>query len=419
MAQSPAAAAGQPGAVLEDDDGLLDWNVSPEYLQQLQEKYRHENFPLFMDELPSNLEDNPHLVALQQLAYEGETAKSVAEKLKQEGNNWLTIGARNEEEKLEQEEREKAAGKRDEQKRNKKRYNAKMALECYSAGLDQQCGDKPLEAVLLSNRAQCHLVLGELVSCVNDCRAALRLDPDNVKAYYRAARASLLLELYRQSVAFAVAGLQRDPENAQLKQVKAEAQELWEKRQGKKDSHRQKELSDAKKTPSVSDVLHTRGISVVAPVYSIAPIVSHCSGPYVKRDEKGFPRLFFTVALLLDEVMVSETIVDFDECNCLGDYLSHMFPLSSKRQEGDPDSPSWDVEKKYTVDRLCAYYECGMPGDLLFDVPLDMPLIVMLQIVKRIAGIPVFHILVRSHLFLWPCSSRELAADSERGGRSA
>nr|PIL97876.1 tetratricopeptide repeat-containing protein [Toxoplasma gondii COUG] len=390
----PTAPAPQV-AGMEDDDGLFDWNVTPEYLQHLQQKYKDENFPLFMDELPENLEGNPHLVALQQLAYEGETAKSVAEKLKKEGNSWLTIGARNEEEKAEQEEKQKREGKPHESPQKRKRFNARMALQCYSAGLEQQCGDKTLEAVLYSNRAQCYLILGELVACVNDCRSALRLDPSIVKAYYRAARASFLLELFRQSSAFAAAGLERDPNNTDMKQLRDEAQARWEEKEKAKEKQRLKEKEH--KIPSVSKVLESRGITVASPVYSIAPVVSHCSGPYVQLDEAGRPRLFFTVILLLDEVMLTETIVDFDEDRSLGFYLSHMFPSSSSEEQrtaDEPDFPSWDVEQKYSVDRMRAYYECGMPGDLLFDVPLDAPLALLLQIVKRIAGVPVFHILV-------------------------
>ncbi|KYF39051.1 tetratricopeptide repeat-containing protein, partial [Toxoplasma gondii TgCatPRC2] len=262
-------------------------------------------------------------------------------------------------------------------------------------GLEQQCGDKTLEAVLYSNRAQCHLILGELVACVNDCRSALRLDPSIVKAYYRAARASFLLELFRQSSAFASAGLERDPNNTDMKQLRDEAQARWEEKEKAKEKQRLKEKEH--KIPSVSKVLESRGITVASPVYSIAPVVSHCSGPYVQLDEAGRPRLFFTVILLLDEVMLTETIVDFDEDRSLGFYLSHMFPSSSSEEQrtaDEPDFPSWDVEQKYSVDRMRAYYECGMPGDLLFDVPLDAPLALLLQIVKRIAGVPVFHILV-------------------------
>jgi Flp pilus assembly protein TadD len=52
-----------------------------------------------------------------------------------------------------------------------------------------------LRAVLLSNRAAAKLSAGaDLSDCVADCTAALRCDPDNLKAYMRRAMASEQLE---------------------------------------------------------------------------------------------------------------------------------------------------------------------------------------------------------------------------------
>lgn len=89
----------------------------------------------------------------------------------------------------------------------------------------------------------------------------------------------------------------------------------------------------------------------------------------MQRQDSAFrPVLFFTVVLLFDEYMITETITDYDERACLEFYLRHMFPFSTKKTGTAPDEEEgegaevtkfveWDREKKYTVDSLAAYYE--------------------------------------------------------------
>lgn len=97
----------------------------------------------------------------------------------------------------------------------------------------------------------------------------------------------------------------------------------------------------------------------------------------LKKEDVFSSVLFFTVMLLFDEYMVTETITDFDERNTLRFYLVHMFPASSssseKKREIDNHEADkkankeeegscvkyveWDKDRKYTVDALAAYYE--------------------------------------------------------------
>lgn len=49
----------------------------------------------------------------------------------------------------------------------------------------QICGDEKIEALLLSNRAMCQILLRNNRSALTDCKLCIRYSPSNVKAHYR------------------------------------------------------------------------------------------------------------------------------------------------------------------------------------------------------------------------------------------
>jgi chaperonin cofactor prefoldin len=98
---------------------------------------------------------------------------------------------------------------------------AREALECYTAGLEVACDDRVLNAQLLSNRAHARILLKQYVEAVDDCRKAIEMDPKNMKAYWRAARASLNLDLCRNGIDFCEAGLRLEPNDADLMKLRS------------------------------------------------------------------------------------------------------------------------------------------------------------------------------------------------------
>ncbi len=60
---------------------------------------------------------------------------------------------------------------------------------------------------LYGNRAQAYLSLRNFSSCVSDCKRCLKEDPKNIKAFFRAARSSVLNGLYQQAIDFCDDGL--------------------------------------------------------------------------------------------------------------------------------------------------------------------------------------------------------------------
>jgi len=98
---------------------------------------------------------------------------------------------------------------------------AREALEFFTAGLEVRCEDRVLNAQLYSNRAHVRLQLRQFVEAVDDCRKAIDMHPKNMKAYWRAAKASLNLDLCRNGIEFCDAGLRQEPNDPDLMKLRA------------------------------------------------------------------------------------------------------------------------------------------------------------------------------------------------------
>lgn len=64
----------------------------------------------------------------------------------------------------------------------KKKFYMREAIKCYTKGLEHQCKDNVLNAVLYSNRSHVHTILGNDRSALHDATEAIKLDLNNVKA---------------------------------------------------------------------------------------------------------------------------------------------------------------------------------------------------------------------------------------------
>ncbi|NXJ16676.1 TOM34 protein, partial [Odontophorus gujanensis] len=89
-----------------------------------------------------------------------------------------------------------------------KKGSHKKAIEKYSESLklNQECAT-------YTNRALCYLTLKQHKEAVQDCTEALRLDPKNVKAFYRRAQALKELKDYKSSIADINSLLKIEPKN--------------------------------------------------------------------------------------------------------------------------------------------------------------------------------------------------------------
>lgn len=151
--------------------------------------------PFFMTELPQNMEDNVKLQALQALLYDG-TPEENATNFKEQGNEAFKRG----------------------------RPGYQDALIFYTKGIDQRPSDSLLLAQLYNNRAAVQLALKNYGYAARDAALSISHDQSNVKAFWRAAKASLALEKVQEAEKFCQKGLEIFPENSELASLLEEVQ---------------------------------------------------------------------------------------------------------------------------------------------------------------------------------------------------
>lgn len=66
---------------------------------------------------------------------------------------------------------------------------------------------------------------GHFINCVDDCRDSIKCDPMNVKAFFRAAKASFYMRLWKQSLWFCNEGLKVEETNEALFNLKRQSEE--------------------------------------------------------------------------------------------------------------------------------------------------------------------------------------------------
>jgi len=103
------------------------------------------------------------------------------------------------------------------------RASLQAARECYSSGILLKHNNAKLISQLYGNRAHCHTLLRNFSDAVNDCEKAVCIDPSNTKAYWRAARASMLNALFLQAVQWCDRGLAIG-ESEDLEKIKAQCE---------------------------------------------------------------------------------------------------------------------------------------------------------------------------------------------------
>ncbi|CAG8610887.1 1966_t:CDS:2 [Funneliformis mosseae] len=310
--------------------------------------------PLFMTEMPE--EESDTLAALQTLIYDG-PPEEIAENFKNQGNECFKVG--------------------------KSQYND--ALEYYTKALDIKCKDDKIIEACLTNRAAVNLELENYRKVLADCSKALKLNPQNIKAYYRSAKALYALDKIEEAIDCCEHGLAVQPNNKVLQNEKVKClnrKEILEKKRREKEERERKERESKEE---LARAIEGRNIKMVntSKTQALQKNV---------RLDKETNNLIWPVVFSYPEYKESDFIESFNEVETFLDHLKVMFEQHA----------SWDNEKKYTPYNIAIYFEYhlpiignGLPTTKLFKIGKKCTLKATLSHPKYVVkdGIPNFIIL--------------------------
>ncbi|PNH04314.1 Tetratricopeptide repeat protein 4 [Tetrabaena socialis] len=285
--------------------------------------------PLFWDAMPEGAEDDPTYVALK--AVEDElTPEEKAESFKTQGNNKLRLA--------QSDKADPAA----------RRTLLRDAVQFYTTGLDVKSGRASLNSVLHANRAQVHLLLGNYRKALEDTTAATALDPSNVKAIFRGARAASKLGLWDQCLQLCEQGRAADASSKDFDAMAQEASsKIAERRQQEERIAAQAE-AEAAPARTLVDALLARGCKMTRPQISLGEL----NKPLLQADGS----LVWPVLLMYPESGQQDIVQAFGEEDTFDEHLDMMF---------GPETPplQWDEAGAYGRDRVEVYYlaHAGVP----------------------------------------------------------
>ncbi|CAG8735928.1 13664_t:CDS:2 [Cetraspora pellucida] len=284
-------------------DGGFERDSEEDFLKQM------NKVPLFMTELPE--EENDALAALQSLIYEG-PPEEIAENFKNQGNECFKAG--------------------------KSQYQD--AINYYTKALEANCQDNTIIEACLTNRAAVNLELQNYRKVLTDCAKAIKLNPKNIKAFYRSAKALHALDKIDQALDCCEHGLKIEPNNLALQQLEetcVKRKEVLEQKAKIKKEHERKERETKE---ALENAIKIRNIKMeTTPNTPISPHSVHI--------DTETQQLIWPVFFLYPEYKESDFIEAFNEENTFLDHLEVIFEQLAP----------WDIEHKYTPDNLQIYYE--------------------------------------------------------------
>ena len=333
--------------------------------------------PLFMTEL----EDNDDVAALQALAYEGTALENAAD-FKERGNE--SFRERRWRDARESYDRGVAILAAEERRRARGVPPADDKESDDPAEVRRQRG--VLEA-LYANRAACHLELRNLRACTLDGAAALRLNPRNVKALYRSARALLALGRVAEADDACARGLEIDPDSAGLRALADDIIRRAGELDAKQRAAEERAARDRRRALLLRAALRARGIRTRATARP--PEMEDAVVRLEPDPDAATSALSFPAVLLYPAHLQSDLVKGFGETQTLAEHLAYVLP------------PPWDAAGEYAPAAVVAYMETAAGG--LVRVGKKLPLLRLLAggNVEVVDGLVRFYILPAAKAEAW------------------
>lgn len=277
-----------------------------------------------------NEENCADFAALQSLKFDDQTPEERAEDYKGKGNHALKY-------------------------RHNKIY-VRKAVQHYTLALLEEFDNAPLRSVLYSNRAHAALLLGNFGKALDDAKESIRLDPKNIKGWFRAAKSALALEKIDECVNFATRGLEIEETNRDLHVLLKNANKLFERHA----EHSRREQKSLLQVDMFLSEAAKRSLKFGPAVMGTGQHL-----PELSRDEAVMTHW---VLLVYPESMQTDVIERFDERITIAEQLDDMF--------GEQAPPlEWDNAKAYAREALELYYQShavtAYPTDVLKSLLLE------------------------------------------------
>lgn len=220
-----------------------------------------------------------------------------------------------------------------------------------------------------------------------DCASALRLNPKNVKAYYRSSSALFALEKLAEASDACTRGLTIDPDNGALKildtKIKAREENLSAAQRKK-----QEEAELAQRTRiMLATALRARNIRIrnTAQPPDMEDAAIHLA-PYPLSPTST---IHFPVVLLYPLHAQSDFIKAFPETDTIPQHLDYIFPLP------------WDDKQEYTNGGVECYMETGSGGLIKVGKNVTLGKVLGSGGVEVVDGIVRINVLLRGRTAGW------------------
>lgn len=204
---------------------------------------------------------------------------------------------------------------------------------------------------LYANRAACALELQNYRACWLDCGHALRINPRNLKAYFRSARALLAVGRLEEADDACAHGLAVDAKNNALRTVAADIAAAKEKAEAKRRAEEERRARERRKEATLKAALAARNIRVRST--GAEPEMGDARVKLEPDEEDPHSSLVVPVVILYPLELESDFITVFGEAESIGEHLDYILP------------PPWDGKGEYAaVDRVECFVE-KMGGGLV------------------------------------------------------
>ncbi|KFA60227.1 hypothetical protein S40285_07730 [Stachybotrys chlorohalonatus IBT 40285] len=295
--------------------------------------------PLFMTEL----EDNDDIAALQALDYEGTPLENGSD-FKDRGNESFKVKHYADAKEFYTKGILILAGEERKRSKGEATTDPDGAPDTQQVIAQQRAA---LEALYV-NRAACHLELRNYRSCWTDGAAALRLNPTNIKACYRSARALLAVDRIAEADDVCARGLALDADNKPLRAVAADIVARATVLDTQRKAKAERAACAARRAHLLKAALHARNIRTRATAQP--PEMEDARVRLVPEEDDPRSSLAFPAVLLYPDALQSDFVKAFGEEQTLEDHLGYVFPLP------------WDRAGEYTLAGVEAYVETVSGG---------------------------------------------------------